>query len=86
MAHEIHLQLEKTYILINLKKEFPQKIIYRSLSNNGFNYNPATQDHIITHEKNTVIKILENSRHHRLINSKTVDNVIDLINGIKSLR
>ncbi|MCL1662894.1 hypothetical protein M2T78_01430 [Elizabethkingia ursingii] len=83
LAHEIRLQLgKKEYVLIDLKANFPQKIEYRSLNNNGFNYTLGLGDKIIIHHKDNAIEILQHSKNHKLINSETVDKVIDLINGM----
>lgn len=86
MAHKIHLQLGKnSYVLIDLKNEFPKKIEYISLHNGGFNYTPEKGDLIIIYGKSKVLEILKNSEKSELINSKTVDILIELINGMKNL-
>lgn len=83
MACEIRLQLgKKEYVLINLKRDFPQRIEYTSLSNGGFNYTPGKGNKIIVHGKSRVIEILENSKNSNLTDSKTLDKVIALTEGI----
>jgi len=51
-CHEIRIQIGKQeYVLIDLKEEFPKKIIYLSLINGGFNYNDQLDDQIIIYGK-----------------------------------
>lgn len=83
MASAIRLQLGKIeYVIINLKRDFPLKIDYISLSNGGFNYTPGKGDPIIVYGLSKAIEILENSKNSKLIDSQTVDKVITLIKGI----
>lgn len=84
-AHEIRLQLgKKEFVLIDLKDEFPKKIFYSNLANGGFNYNLGIDDRIIIYPKTRIIEILENSKNSKAINSKTVNQTINLINGMKN--
>lgn len=83
MAQAIRLQLGKEeYVLINLKRHFPPKVDYISLSNGGFNYTPGIGDRIIVYGRSEVVGILENSKNSNVINSQTVDKVITLLEGI----
>lgn len=85
-AHEIRLQLGKEeYVFINLKTAFPNKIEYRSLLNGGFNYTQSKENLIIIYGKNKVLEILKNSKGLKALNLKTIEQVIDLIEGCVNL-
>jgi len=83
-CHEIRIQIDnKEYVWIDLKEEFPKKIIYLNLSDGGFNYNLPFDDAIIIYGKSKILQVLNNSISSDEINQKTLSKVIELVGEMR---
>lgn len=86
-CHEIRIQLPKSeYILIDLEVDFPKTFNYLSLKDGGFNYTPEEDESIIKFGKSQIMCVLNNSVGLGQNNSDTINEVVKLVNDMKSLR
>ncbi len=82
-CHEVRLQLPTNeYVLLELHQPIPDKPLYNSLSNGGFNRDESIEDGITHYGKTRAINILNSSKGYRNNSSETIDDLVELIQGM----